>query len=388
MWNSNLWVSWVGSSSAVSGHHVACGEGGSGGGSELLGSRDALESPGLWGWLDNGVRGENWVVFVGGGGSELAGLDTELGSVLQESLGGTAAKWLAWFSFLAFRPLACWLALDWPGDVTKGTDSTINWHGGESSVDAGDLLGLGGSGGGNEGVLGELGLGHAEGGDLAGGLGVSEHLRGGIELSLQFISGLDEGLPCCLDWGEVILGPLDSRVMELLLAQDRRSGALGDFKDGSGSGSSDHCSACIGRGHCDASKSDTVGLLVGGAGSELLAGNDSGSLGGHGLGEGVSGVNLRTGEGGDVFSEILEKVGGTCEVRVGGGEVSICLCLPDGGAVKIRLHGSDVGNGAGLRVFSRAPLGGGPDLRRAVWSGICRSTDEIDGCCTCGQSGT
>jgi hypothetical protein len=176
--------------------------------------------------------------------------------------------------------------------------------------------------------------------------------------------------------------------MEVLLAQDRRSGALGDFKDGSGSGSSDHCSACIGRGHWDASKSEIVGLLVGGAGSELLAGNDSGSLGGLGLGEGVSGVNLGTGEGGDVFSEILEKVGGTCEVRVGGDEVSICLCLPDGGAVKILLHGIDVGNGAGLRVFSRAPLGGGPDLRRAVWSGICRSTDEIDGCCTCGQSGT
>ena len=112
--------------------------------------------------------------------------------------------------------------------------------------------------------------------------------------------------------------------MELLLAFDRLSGAPGDFEDGSGSGSRGASAGWneVGRGNRDASKSglgsdDTVGRFGEGVDSELLRSNDSGSLGDYGLGEGVSGVNLRTGDGGNVFSEIAEKGCGTGEVTLG-----------------------------------------------------------------------
>lgn len=80
----NLFGSWTRSASTVSGHHVAGGEEGSGGGGELLGSRDALESPDLWSWCDEGALGEGGAEGVGLGAGKLAGLDGELGSVLQE----------------------------------------------------------------------------------------------------------------------------------------------------------------------------------------------------------------------------------------------------------------------------------------------------------------
>ena len=115
------------SSSAVSGHHVAGGESGSGSGSELLGSRDALESPGLWGWGDDGSRWEGWVVGVGGGVGELAGLDTELGSVLQESLGGTAAEWLV-LIFQAFLSCCLCFSIYWFWEVAEGTDGAVSWE--------------------------------------------------------------------------------------------------------------------------------------------------------------------------------------------------------------------------------------------------------------------
>lgn len=80
-----------------------------------------MESPGLGGWGDEGTVWECWVVGVGGVGSELAGLDTELGSVLQESLGGTAAEWLSWITFSA---LGSWEGSSVGGDLGVCAEST------------------------------------------------------------------------------------------------------------------------------------------------------------------------------------------------------------------------------------------------------------------------
>jgi len=87
-----------------------------------------LESPGLWGWGDNGVLWEGWVVGVGGGVGELAGLDTELGSVLQESLGGTAAEWLVRFSLKACLSCLLCCTFYWFWEVTEGTNGTVSWE--------------------------------------------------------------------------------------------------------------------------------------------------------------------------------------------------------------------------------------------------------------------
>jgi len=58
-----------------------------------------LESPGLGCWFNGGTCWQWWVVLVGVySGVLLAGLDCELGSVLQEFLGSTAAE----------SVLACW----------------------------------------------------------------------------------------------------------------------------------------------------------------------------------------------------------------------------------------------------------------------------------------
>lgn len=235
MWNSNRWVSWAGSSSAVSGHHVAGGESGSGSGSELLGSRDALESPGLWGWLDNGIHWESWVVSVGGGGSELAGLDTELGSVLQECLSGTAAKWLAWFSLETFLSWGLGYAFFWLGVVAKGTDRTISGHGSHTFVGSLDFGGLVGSGGLDQFRFFHGGLGHMEGSDLALGLGHGERGGGHIEVILEVVSAGDESVILGSYGGTVIAGPLHSSGVESLLLLDGIFGNSGGREDSSGS---------------------------------------------------------------------------------------------------------------------------------------------------------
>jgi len=69
-------------------------------------------------WLDEGSWWEWWVVLVGvDAGFLLAGLDCELGSVLQEFLGGTAAESLgALWSWL----LSCILGLGWEGTDSVG----------------------------------------------------------------------------------------------------------------------------------------------------------------------------------------------------------------------------------------------------------------------------
>jgi len=93
MWNSNLFGSEPCSSEVLSGHHVAGGESGGGSSNELLGTRDALPSPCLWLWLCEGTFCEWWIVGISLGPEfNLASLDGELGSILQEFLGSTAAE--------------------------------------------------------------------------------------------------------------------------------------------------------------------------------------------------------------------------------------------------------------------------------------------------------
>jgi len=75
-----------------------------------------LESPELGLWGDDGVGWEWWVVCVGVGGGLLAGLDGELGSILQESLGSTTAE--------------C-LSADWSG--TDGSVGVWGWEGAEGA---------------------------------------------------------------------------------------------------------------------------------------------------------------------------------------------------------------------------------------------------------------
>jgi len=98
MWNSNLCACWPRCSRVLSGHHVAGGESGGGSGDELLGTRDALESPALWSGFRECALGEDGPVLVDMGALWLAGLDGQLGSVLQEFLGSSAAMffWTCW----------------------------------------------------------------------------------------------------------------------------------------------------------------------------------------------------------------------------------------------------------------------------------------------------
>lgn len=110
MWNSNLFGSEPCSSEVLSGHHVAGGESGSGSSNELLGTRDALPSPCLWLWLCEGTFCKWWIVGISLGPEfKLASLDGELGSILQEFLGSTAAESLlterSWclFTFSGWR---------------------------------------------------------------------------------------------------------------------------------------------------------------------------------------------------------------------------------------------------------------------------------------------
>lgn len=79
--------------SQLSSHEVGGTETGGQGGGELLGSLDAIESPSLGLWLDEGTRHKFWPELVGVGSFGcLAGLDGESGSVSQELVGGTAAE--------------------------------------------------------------------------------------------------------------------------------------------------------------------------------------------------------------------------------------------------------------------------------------------------------
>jgi hypothetical protein len=166
-----------------------------------------LESPGLGGWGDYGVDWECWVVGVGGGAGERAGLDTELGSVLQESLGGTAAEWGSWFSLQALCPWG-WGGVG--GDlwvVAEGTSATVSWECGDGVIgllDFGDLVGFCGGGFLSflTGVLCEL-----ESSSLALLSGTIESLYGEINLSLK--TGLlgYEGVVDRSNWSKVIGGP-------------------------------------------------------------------------------------------------------------------------------------------------------------------------------------
>jgi len=145
-----------------------------------------VESPGLGGWGDECVGGECGVVGVGGGAGELAGLDTELGSVLQESLGGTAAHWGLVTLDHAVRE--SW-SLDsiriWCWEVAEGTSATVCCECGLGCVCLGDLgnlrlLGLGSF----DGVLTGL-LSGCEGSALACVSGSVEDGLSGVHLLLE-----------------------------------------------------------------------------------------------------------------------------------------------------------------------------------------------------------
>jgi len=85
-----------------------------------------LESPGLDGWGGDSPSWEWWVVLVGSGGQGLAGLDGELGSVLHEFLGSTAAE--AFVTEWSVSNVFVQAGSD--GVVTEGAGSSVTWHGG------------------------------------------------------------------------------------------------------------------------------------------------------------------------------------------------------------------------------------------------------------------
>lgn len=84
--------------SEVSSHEVGGTDTGGQGGGELLGSLDAIESPKLCSWLDEGTSLKFWEELVGVGSfGWLAGLDGESGSVSHVLVGGTAAEFISAF---------------------------------------------------------------------------------------------------------------------------------------------------------------------------------------------------------------------------------------------------------------------------------------------------
>jgi hypothetical protein len=151
-----------------------------------------VESPGLGGWGDECAGGECGVVGVGGGAGELAGLDTELGSVLQESLGGTAAHWgLVTLDHAVRESGALDSIIIYWWEVAEGTSATVLWECGLGSVCLCDvlddlilLLGL------FDGILTGL-LSGCEGSALACVSGSVEDGLSGIHLVLE--GGFDPG---------------------------------------------------------------------------------------------------------------------------------------------------------------------------------------------------
>lgn len=97
--------------SQLSSHEVGGTETGGQGGGELLGSLDAIESPKLWGWLDEGTGSKFWEELVGVGSLQLlAGLDGESGSVSHVLVGGTAAEFIiAFWSWSLYTLDWCWV---------------------------------------------------------------------------------------------------------------------------------------------------------------------------------------------------------------------------------------------------------------------------------------
>jgi hypothetical protein len=194
-----------------------------------------LESPGLWGWSNESLVWERWVVGVGGVGSELAGLDTELGSVLQESLGGTAAEWLSWFSLQALRSWSLGCALGGWDEVTESIDSSVGGESGLGFICGFDLGNLGSLGGGGLCCLSSGCLGHSECSDLACLLGIAEHSGGGGNLSINGSLFGGKAIVHCLDWRVGLSGPELSGVMECLLFFNLSLSSGSSLKDSSGS---------------------------------------------------------------------------------------------------------------------------------------------------------
>lgn len=105
-----------------------------------------MESPGLWGWLDEGTFWKFWVVGVLGGGVLLAGLNAEFSSIWLNLLGSTTAKWGGVLGdFSACKSITWswfgWLSFNWLWIVAETTDGTISGKCGFSSIGFPDCFG-------------------------------------------------------------------------------------------------------------------------------------------------------------------------------------------------------------------------------------------------------
>lgn len=86
--------------------------------------------------------------------------------------------------------------------------------------------------------------------------------------------------------------------------------------------------------------------------SQLLSGDDSGGLSGHGGGEVVPGGNLSASSWGNVVNEISKECVGTAEVLVSVGGIEIGYPLPFCGGVYVLNEGGDDIGGESLCGFS------------------------------------
>jgi hypothetical protein len=147
----------------------------------------------------------------------LAGLDGELGSILQESLGGTAAEsiittvildlsWLGSICVVAWEVAECTSSLGWE----LGSSSVFSLECGHLSSEA-RIIGL---------LRGESVLSDMESSNLACISGGDESCFGNLHGSLGGEIGLDGIIVCLLEWLQDIVLPVPSFVMELLLFQN------------------------------------------------------------------------------------------------------------------------------------------------------------------------
>jgi len=144
----------------------------------------------------------------------LAGLDGELGSILQESLGGTAAESIITTVILDLSWLGSICVVFW--EVAECT-SSLGWELGSFSVFSLECVHLTFEGGIICILLGESDLSDLESSNLACISGGDESVFGNLHGILGGFIGLDGIIVCLLEWCHDIGGPVPSFVMELLL---------------------------------------------------------------------------------------------------------------------------------------------------------------------------